>query len=62
MTAAARTLHVSPVNDAVEHDTSTAHPDCVCGPAVQLVETEQGDGWVLVHHALDGRETGETPA
>jgi hypothetical protein len=47
-------VHVTPVNDAVVHDTTGgALCDCVCGPDVEFVE----DGGVLVsHHSLDGRE------
>ncbi|WP_309049115.1 hypothetical protein [Streptomyces sp.] len=51
------TLHVTPIGDLVGHDTSTAEPDCVCGPETRPVA--QGDGsmaWLLVHHSLDGRE------
>lgn len=54
------TVHVVPQGDLVEHDTSTDQDDCVCVPAVQRVPNEHGpDGWVLVHHALDGRETAD---
>jgi hypothetical protein len=52
------TVHVSPVNDLIEHDTETE--DCVCIPQIRVAK--QGDGsvlWVLVHHSLDGREIGE---
>ncbi len=53
-----RVLHVRPVNDLIEHDTSTECEDCVCGPTPERVERADGsDGWILVHHALDGRET-----
>lgn len=41
-------VHVVPVDDLVDHE----HEDCVCGPTVEFVE----DGWLYVHHALDGRE------
>lgn len=51
------TLHVTPIGDLVDHDTSTAEADCVCGPEVRPVIHEQGSiGWMLVHHSLDGRE------
>lgn len=49
--------HVLPIDDAVEHTEST---DCVCGPRVELVErTDGGDGWLAIHHSLDGREADE---
>lgn len=52
------TLHVTPIGDLVDHDTSTAEPDCVCGPEVRPVTQDDGSvGWLLVHHSLDGRET-----
>lgn len=51
-------VHVFPVGDLVEHDTSGAA--CVCGPADEPVEREDGSvGWVVVHHSLDGREAAE---
>jgi hypothetical protein len=54
----ADTLHVVPTNDLIEHDTS--EPDaCVCGPDPELVETDHGDRWLIVHHSLDGREATE---
>lgn len=52
-------IHVYPVNDLVEHDTSGG--DCVCGPVDDPVVREDGSiGWVVVHHALDGRERQES--
>ena len=54
------TLHVTPTADLISHDTSTAEPDCVCGPEVRPVTQEGGSmGWLLVHHSLDGREQAE---
>lgn len=48
-------VHVYPVNDLVAHDTD-GRP-CVCGPADVPVERDDGSmGWMVVHHALDGRE------
>lgn len=48
------TIHVVPVDDLVEHECGE---ECVCGPQTEPVEHEDGSfGWVLVHHALDGRE------
>ncbi|MFJ4926854.1 hypothetical protein [Streptomyces sp. NPDC088736] len=55
-------LHVTPVGDAIEHDTS-ADSACVCGPTDKPVPREDGSiGWIAVHHSLDGRERprGET--
>jgi hypothetical protein len=47
-------LHVIPVGDLVEHDTSD---DCVCVPRSEPVERDDGShGWLVVHHSLDGRE------
>lgn len=52
------TIHVEPVNDPIEHDTSGG--DCVCGPTTTPVEREDGSmGWVVTHHSLDGREAHE---
>lgn len=28
-------LHIRPIGDGVDHDTSTTEPDCVCGPDVR---------------------------
>lgn len=54
------TLHVIPQGDPIAHDTSTAEPDCVCGPTVQPVERKHGGmGWLIVHNSLDGREQRE---
>lgn len=50
------TVHIVPVDDLIEHDTSTAEPDCVCGPRVHPVEAnDHGMNWA-VHSSLDGRE------
>lgn len=52
-----RTLHVVPRGDIVEHDTATEEPTCVCGPRLEHVNYDEApDGWILVHHSLDGRE------
>lgn len=56
--------HVIPRNDLVQH---TVDEDCVCGPTPELVPDDEppwnkfatepeGDRWLIVHHALDGRE------
>lgn len=52
-----QTVHVIPLNDLVEHDTSGEQ--CVCGPRVEHVEADGGDGWLIVHASLDGRELHE---
>jgi hypothetical protein len=49
----ATVLHVVPVDDLIEHD--SWGEDCVCGPEHGLVRTDNGDRWLIVHHALDGR-------
>jgi len=54
-------LHVVPLDDLIDHDSSTREPDCACGPETRPVEREDGTiGWLLVHHSLDGRELQET--
>lgn len=45
-------LHVTPINDAIEHVTT---PACWCRP------TEHEDG-LWVHHSADGREAQEPDA
>lgn len=52
-------IHVVPVDDLVPHDTATDEAVCVCGPSVERVEGDDGDGWLIVHHSLDGREVAE---
>jgi len=53
-------IHVTPVRDLVDHDTSTAEANWVCGPEARPATHEDGSvGWLLVHHALDGREPAE---
>ena len=52
------TIHTYPVNDLIEHDLEGE--DCVCGPKVEAVFREDGsNGWVVLHHSLDGRELRE---
>lgn len=59
----AGTVHVTPVGDDVEHDTSTYEPDCACGPEVRPVQRPDGStGWLIVHASLDGREQTEHPS
>lgn len=53
------TVHVEPIDDLIEHDTS-GQQACVCGPAQRPVKHDDGSvGWVVVHHSLDGREQDE---
>jgi hypothetical protein len=50
------TVHVIPLNDLVEHDTS-GEQDCICGAETEAVFREDGtNGWLVLHHSLDGRE------
>lgn len=52
------TVHVLPVNDLIEHDDEG--DGCPCGPTSEAVFREDGsNGWVIVHHSLDGRERDE---
>lgn len=49
------TMHVEPINDLIQHDTSGK--PCVCGPQECLVKPDDGSvNWVVVHNSLDGRE------
>lgn len=51
------TIHVLPVGDLVEHETSE---ECVCLPTSEAVPREDGSvGWLVTHHSLDGRERKE---
>jgi hypothetical protein len=48
-------MHVAPLRDLIEHDTSGA--DCICGPTTELVFRDDGsNGYVVRHASLDGRE------
>lgn len=47
-------VHVTPVNDLIDH--VEVDDECVCGPTVEHVPSVDGDGWLYVHHSLDGRE------
>ncbi|QKW15366.1 hypothetical protein [Verrucosispora sp. NA02020] len=54
---AADDLHVTPTGDLIAHDTTG---DCPCGPQVERVARDDGpDGWLHIHHSLDGRERKE---
>ncbi|MGW0780315.1 hypothetical protein [Streptomyces sp. NPDC002913] len=53
----AATVHVTPLDDLIEHDTDSDDSSCVCGP--QEVPLDLGGGfiaWAYVHASLDGRE------
>lgn len=53
------TMHVEPINDLIDHDTSGT--PCVCGPRDRPVKADDGSiGWVVVHNSLDGRERHES--
>lgn len=48
------TLHITPIGDLIEHELTE---ECPCGPQQQLVQHDDApDGWLIVHHSLDGRE------
>ena len=50
-------LHVVPVGDLIEHETTD---ECPCGPEQRLVKRDDGSArWLVVHHSLDGRELTE---
>lgn len=53
-----QTIHVIPLDDLIDHDTS-GDEQCVCGPDTEHVPTDDGDGWLITHHSLDGREQHE---
>ncbi|WP_213816242.1 hypothetical protein [Glaciihabitans sp. dw_435] len=49
-------VHVVPNRDRVIH----APTDCICGPTTEACMRPDGsNGWVVVHHSLDGRESRE---
>ncbi len=51
-------LHVIPVDDLIDHDTSG--DGCPCGPRTEAVFRDDGScGWLLRHQSLDGREQQE---
>lgn len=54
-------LHVSPLDDLIEHD--LIGDDCICGPTDKPSEGEDGEiSWITVHHSLDGREFPKEPS
>lgn len=51
--------HTAPIDDITEHDVND-ECDCICGPVLEHVERDDGsDGWLYMHHSLDGRESSE---
>lgn len=58
-------IHVVPVGDLVEHDTSAESGDeCICNPTIEAVlatdvDGDSENGWLIVHNAWDGREHDE---
>lgn len=45
---------------AIETDEDADETACPCGPRTELVnEPGVPDGWLVVHHSLDGREARE---
>jgi hypothetical protein len=50
-------VHVWPRGDLIEHDADDDDAGCLCGPTVEPVPRPDGSiGWLIIHHALDGRE------
>lgn len=47
-------LEADPGSDPHVDDT-----DCPCGPTAELLYGPDGDGWLVTHHSLDGREQRE---
>lgn len=51
-------IAVVPVRDAVHH--ARYDDECICGPSVEIHQPEccdqHPDNWLLIHHAIDGRE------
>lgn len=51
-------VHCYPASDLIDHDTDGG--DCLCGPTTEAVFRDDGsNGWLVVHHSLDGRELRE---
>ena len=42
-------IHILPMNDLKEHDESMA---CACRPEIK----DEGNGYIIIHNAYDGRE------
>lgn len=46
--------HVVPRNDWIQHDLDR---DCICGPDVELIESDDRVvRELIIHHSIDGRE------
>ena len=45
-------IHVHPLNDIKEHDTSDTGNTCHCNPSVKIEAGEM----VVIHNSFDGRE------
>jgi hypothetical protein len=45
-------IHVHPINDIREHDTSDTGNTCLCNPIVILENYEM----IVIHNSFDGRE------
>ena len=45
-------LHVHPLNDIKEHDTSDKGNTCHCNPSVKIEAGEM----IVIHNSFDGRE------
>lgn len=55
------TVHTYPVADLIEHELEGDR--CPCGPTSEHVPNPHGpDGWLIIHHSLDGREQHEPDA
>lgn len=52
----AAAMHVTPLDDLIQHDTNSDSPVCVCGPETVPVEIGGLVAWAYVHASLDGRE------
>jgi hypothetical protein len=44
---------VTPVDDVIGHEEGD---DCPCLPRVEHIPTVEGDRWMVVHNAWDGRQ------
>lgn len=46
-------VHIVPLDDLVMH----LPDDCICGVTTEAIFRSDGsNGWVIIHHSLDGRE------
>lgn len=50
---ASNKIHVEPINDLIAHEDSD---ECACLPTTELIQTDHGDEYLIVHNAWDGRE------